>query len=486
MNFLQILQRWHREKGTNGAEAEPILPCAEPGPGPGSRMAWRRWVVVFAVGAGVLVLAGAGMMLPGLIQESRRETSTPSVPVLSTRSLLSVEGAGPDPGLAAGMVPDTPGEATTDAAGEQQEYPEMPSETPAAGGGEGAGRADRQGEDEEELPETGFSQINGSLKAADGEAGLSAGPAAGKVGVANPAGPAAGRPAVLANLSAHRSPSSSSSPPRLAVVIDDWGYDRPGARQILSLRVPLTAAVLPFAPLTREQAEAARQAGFEVILHMPMEPFDASIPLAAEALRTGMSEETVKELVRQALRAVPQAVGISNHQGSRATSDARVMRAVLEVVKQEGLFFLDSRTSSRSVALAVARQLGVPAAANRLFIDNDDDVAAIEARLWEAAELARREGHAIVIGHVYSSTAIALARTLPELQKAGIELVTVSSLINPDGQQWTLTEVTDQSRNQNENPDSSAESAVLSPESEAAEGTMPAQEPSAPEQHKSE
>jgi len=423
------------------AEA-PAQPAAEAELAPHSWLAREKLVAAILVSLGLF--AGAVVVVLGLIQDTRHGAVGPSVPVLSTRSIPAVEGA--TPGIDAGIAPGMADGAAAGDLWEHPEYPEIPSETPETGIEDALGRLDGQGEGSATSPEKTTPGTDGNALAAGVAAGAAAGAggaaeadnsrgARGVTGAGSTAGVVTGTSAALPNSSANRSTYSAQSAPRLAVVIDDWGYDWPAARQILALKVPLTAAILPFAPLTHEQAELARQAGFDVILHMPMEPFDSSISLSAETVRTNMAEDTIKELVRRALRAVPQAVGVSNHQGSRATSDSRIMRAVLEVVRQEGLFFLDSRTSNQSVAVTVARQLGVPAVANRVFIDNDDDVAAIEARLWEAVELARREGQAIAIGHVHRSTAIALARTLPEIQKAGIELVTVSSLIGAPGRQ---------------------------------------------------
>ncbi|MBE3583495.1 MAG: divergent polysaccharide deacetylase family protein [Limnochordaceae bacterium] len=216
--------------------------------------------------------------------------------------------------------------------------------------------------------------------------------------------------------------------PRLAVVIDDWGYQWPAARDILSLPFPLTAAVLPDAPYSREQARAAAAAGFQVILHMPMQPL-AELPLSAMAIRVDESDREIRQQVLAALQVVPQAVGISNHQGSRATADSRVMRAVLQVAKEQGLFFLDSRTGPHSVVTRVAQQLGVPTVENALFIDNVDSVYSIMARLRQGAELARKHGQAVVIGHVHKATAQALHLMLPTLAQEGIQLVHVSELL---------------------------------------------------------
>ena len=125
----------------------------------------------------------------------------------------------------------------------------------------------------------------------------------------------------------------------------------------------------------------------------------------------------------------PGAVGLNNHMGSRATADARVMEQVLTEVKKHDLFFLDSRTAAASIAYGTALQLAVPALQRDLFIDTVDEAGAIEARLWELAELAAAQGHAIGIGHDREQTLLALQSVLPHLETRGFLFVPLSQLV---------------------------------------------------------
>ena len=216
---------------------------------------------------------------------------------------------------------------------------------------------------------------------------------------------------------------------RLAIVIDDWGYDWQAADSFLSLDAPLTVAVIPFLPYTRRQAVEARQRGFEVLVHLPMQPQDPRLDPGPNAITTDLPDDEIRRRVELAIDAVPGAVGVSNHMGSRATADRRVMEQVLAAVARRGLFFLDSHTTPASVVGDVAREFGMPWAQNNLFLDGQHDVLAVRKRLELGARRALARGHAIVIGHVRPATAAAVASLLPELRRQGIEVVPVSALL---------------------------------------------------------
>ena len=217
--------------------------------------------------------------------------------------------------------------------------------------------------------------------------------------------------------------------PRLAIIIDDWGYDWAAADAFLSFPEPITVAVLPFLPRSTDQALRAQKAGFEVILHMPMEAQDASLDIGPGGVYVSMADEEVAAAVRAALAAVPGAIGLNNHMGSRATTDRRVMRAVLEVLAERNLFFVDSYTIAGTVAHQVAREMQVPYAVNRVFLDSVDDEAAIRQQIRRLINLALRDGAAVGIGHVRPRTYTALMDMLPEIRAAGVQLVPVSQVL---------------------------------------------------------
>lgn len=223
----------------------------------------------------------------------------------------------------------------------------------------------------------------------------------------------------------------SEDKPRLAIVIDDWGYAWSAADAFLDFPAPLTLAVIPHLTFSDRHARQAREAGYDVLLHLPMEPWGGLSRVEPGAIAVSMSDEEIRETVRRGLETIPWAVGVNNHMGSTATEDPRVMAAVLEVIDEGGYFFLDSKTTPNSVVGEVAESMGVPFLNNQIFIDSDFDPDAMHARLLSIARTAERFGSAVAIGHVHPSTIEALYRALPELQQRGVELVHISALM-PD------------------------------------------------------
>jgi uncharacterized protein len=218
--------------------------------------------------------------------------------------------------------------------------------------------------------------------------------------------------------------------PVVAVVFDDAGYSLKTAEEVIALPRPVTISVLPRLPFSTPIAEEAEAHGVQVILHLPLQPDNAALELGPGFVMVDMSDETIARTVVDDLATVPGAVGANNHMGSRGTSDRRVMRAVLGVVRARGLFFVDSLTSPRSVAAATARAMGVPTAVRAVFLDNQDDDAYVRNQFHELIRVAQAHGSAIAIGHVGKVTARVLRDMLPEFDEAGIRFVSVSALVH--------------------------------------------------------
>lgn len=221
---------------------------------------------------------------------------------------------------------------------------------------------------------------------------------------------------------------SSSVTGRLAVVIDDAGLDLESQRIYEEIGVPLTLAVMPNKMYTSEAAAEWSRYGMPVILHQPMEPVSGS-GMEEKTILTSMSDEAIRYMLKESLEQIPQAVGINNHQGSRATTDARVMRVVMNELSHRGLFFFDSRTNTTTAADSAAASYGVPYARNDLFVDNSADEGEIRAMIQEGANRAKARGSYIIIGHCRPHTAAAFRDIVPQLQAQGIEFVYVSSLL---------------------------------------------------------
>jgi len=218
----------------------------------------------------------------------------------------------------------------------------------------------------------------------------------------------------------------------LAVVIDDFGFQKKAlALDFFDLPYPLTIAVLPMYRRSRLYAEEAISRGHEVLLHLPMEPLDYPRKDPGRgAVLVEMSPEQIRATVRRDLSQLPPVRGVNNHMGSLATQDMDVMRVVIEELSRDGLFFLDSFTTPRSVAGELAKEYSVPYLRNELFIDDRTESAERVLRMLKRAKtLALRDGKAIVIGHAHEYTLDALKEFLPDLEEEGIKLVYVSELL---------------------------------------------------------
>jgi len=234
-------------------------------------------------------------------------------------------------------------------------------------------------------------------------------------------------------LSSPAAPAADSSPgPRVAIIIDDLGYGGEATERLLSLQnVPLTLAILPNLPYSKEIAQRAHEAGFEIMLHLPMEPLNENIPLEKGTITCDMDDKQIRESLENALESIQWVVGVNNHMGSKATSDKRVMELVLGVLKEKGLFFVDSRTTPASYGYQMAKQLGLRCASRDIFLDGVDDEEYIKEQVIKLFELAKKRGKALGIGHVRDKTVDVLYEMLPEAgEKFGVNLVFASQILD--------------------------------------------------------
>jgi polysaccharide deacetylase 2 family uncharacterized protein YibQ len=251
---------------------------------------------------------------------------------------------------------------------------------------------------------------------------------------------ARGQPSVLSGFGwpeAARPPASraraSRRPARVAVIVDELGGRADVAERVLALRRPVGVAVLPELPLSRRIARDAARAGLEVLVQLPLEPyrFPEADPGPGRLLAS-MPPAEVTRRTRQHLAAVPGAVGVVTHMGSRFTEERRQMRAVLDPVLLQGLFFVDSLTTPRSVGYDLARSLGVPAGRRQVFVDPDESEATARARLRAVERWATSRGGVLAIAHGRLLTVRLLEETLPEWEARGLRLVPVSELVKAE------------------------------------------------------
>jgi hypothetical protein len=248
--------------------------------------------------------------------------------------------------------------------------------------------------------------------------------------VIHPMPPVPGPAAKLPEEGKKEKEASPKPVPRLALIIDDGGYNLDKVKALMEIGRPFTLAVLPNTPQARKVALLAHQGGAEVMLHLPMEPKeDNRYSLEPDTVLSGMEKGEIQAILQRGLRAVPHVRGVNNHMGSKATEDPRVMKALLEVLKKEGLYYVDSHTSSHSVGPQIARLEGVAFGSNDRFIDQEKDLEAIKKAIRLAMKKAKQEGKAIAIGHPHPLTARAIREMVPEIEEAGIKLVFASEVV---------------------------------------------------------
>lgn len=219
----------------------------------------------------------------------------------------------------------------------------------------------------------------------------------------------------------------------LAILIDDFGYCGEGTEEMLALPIPFTAAVMPFSKCSEADAEAVRQAGKEILIHMPMESLTGKKEWVGDkGVFRDMTEREIQDRVKEAFAILPDAAGMNNHMGSAIMEDERSLSAVMEVLQEKNVLFVDSVTTAKSLGRKIAGEKGIPFQARDVFLDSTDSVEVVKANLRKAAEVALEKGYALAIGHVGPEggkiTAEAIRALAPELEAAGITFVTVSDL----------------------------------------------------------
>ncbi|MDQ6931454.1 MAG: divergent polysaccharide deacetylase family protein [Candidatus Eremiobacteraeota bacterium] len=216
---------------------------------------------------------------------------------------------------------------------------------------------------------------------------------------------------------------------RLAIIIDDCGQWPKTERALIALPISITMSVMPKERYSQTIAQEANAAGKGVMLHLPMEPV-AAIDPGRGKITTAMSDAQIVAQVKDDVAQMPLAKGVNNHEGSKASADPRVMKAVASALAPDGLFFIDSRTSAASIAAQVAAEAGMRTASRDVFLDNSDNVDAVKTMLREAAATAMKNGSAIAIGHPRAATLEAIRSLIPELQAQGIAFVPAADLVH--------------------------------------------------------
>lgn len=216
----------------------------------------------------------------------------------------------------------------------------------------------------------------------------------------------------------------------LAIIIDDMGSSLQEAQALAAIGVPINFAVIPGLRHYHEVAEYATSKGIEILIHMPMQSKEyPRRRLEANGLLLEYSDEELRSRLLGYLEVLPNAVGANNHMGSGFTENEDKMRVVLQVLKENKLFFLDSITTPQTVGPKVAAELKMRHARRDVFLDNEQNEQYIRGQLAQAVERARKTGRAIAICHPHPVTIATLSKALPELRSKGVKLVAITRLV---------------------------------------------------------
>lgn len=218
--------------------------------------------------------------------------------------------------------------------------------------------------------------------------------------------------------------AAQAGPAYLSLIIDDLGQNLPRDRRALALPGPVTLAVMPDTPHAAEFAREAHKAGKTVMIHMPMDP--AGGPFA---WRPDLPQAELQARLEAAIKAVPYAAGLNNHEGSRMTSQPDAMGWLMAALQAHHLFFVDSRTSPKTVAAAKAQVQGVPSVSRDVFLDDVRTPEAIAQQLQTAIDMARKHGSVVLIGHPYPQTLDLLEKALSNLKAQGVDWIPIRQMI---------------------------------------------------------
>lgn len=220
----------------------------------------------------------------------------------------------------------------------------------------------------------------------------------------------------------------STSPAKIAIIIDDIGYNLPQGQIAARFPAPLTLAVLPHAPNSHSLAKLAHTHGKEIMLHAPMSTINPQ-PLDQGGLHQAMDRDTFIATLRANIAAIPYITGLNNHMGSALTQHQQSMNWLMQELQHQDLFFVDSRTTANSVALNTAQSFAIPSRSRDVFLDHERTTEAVDKQFQRLLRVARKEGSAIAIGHPAPVTMNYLSSQLEQLEALNVQLVNVSELI---------------------------------------------------------
>jgi len=220
----------------------------------------------------------------------------------------------------------------------------------------------------------------------------------------------------------------------ISMIIDDLGDNLEVLEAIINLSRPLDVAVLPFSLYAQQTAKKAQEHGLEVMLHLPLESINSENNDGDHLveINSRMSPDEVLTTLRECLEILPEVKGVNNHMGSLITQNKEIMKIILAEIKSRDLFFIDSRTTEKSIAYRLAREMGLPCGQRDIFLDSEVNRKSILSQIEKLIHLCQQRGRAIAIGHPYPETLNLLSEAITRIERAGIKIVPVSRIIRPD------------------------------------------------------
>ncbi len=225
-------------------------------------------------------------------------------------------------------------------------------------------------------------------------------------------------------------PRDSKQLPLVAIIIDDMGYDKKIAKKLSQLNGGITFSILPHSPYQESIARLAHKNGLGTMLHLPMEPFEyPQVDPGPGTLLTTLTPDQLIRTLKNNLAAVPHIKGVNNHMGSKMTAESSQLYQIFSILKKRNLYFIDSRTSVKTVCKPSARLFQIPFAQRDVFLDHFQEPDFIRKQIKELIRIAQRHGQAVGIGHPHTITYEILREMMPELQKK-VKLVPASEIVH--------------------------------------------------------
>ena len=218
--------------------------------------------------------------------------------------------------------------------------------------------------------------------------------------------------------------------PKVAIIIDDLGYDKKIAEKLSKLNLKLTFSILPHSPFQDSIARLSKDKGLETMLHLPMEPIEyPAVNPGPGTLLTSMTPDQLIHQLKKNLKAVPYIKGVNNHMGSKLTAESSQMYQIFSILKKRDLYFIDSRTSAQTLGKPSARMFQIAFAERDVFLDHRQEAQFIRRQIRGLIQIARHNGYAVAIGHPHLITYEILREMLPDLQK-NVQLVPASKIVH--------------------------------------------------------